>query len=241
MIGKQSDTISMDGLEIKATSRRSSQNELINMGSTHPSFILSPGDLLLCLGPLRSIMDLYAVDGIVPATLLLPNLQGARADRLLMEVIIDQQNPLVGLSSSSFCQKYNGVVLAIYRPHRPIQELCDTNPALMDDVVIREGDSLFIETTRSFADTFSQTTSFLGVSELPGSPQSITPRRVGVRMVLVVILALVMILTAAIFGISILPLALIVACLYILIGALTWQQALKSVQVRTQKSKRFLP
>eukprot|EP00211_Chloroparvula_japonica_P017470 CAMPEP_0119127206 /NCGR_PEP_ID=MMETSP1310-20130426/5845_1 /TAXON_ID=464262 /ORGANISM="Genus nov. species nov., Strain RCC2339" /LENGTH=267 /DNA_ID=CAMNT_0007117445 /DNA_START=131 /DNA_END=934 /DNA_ORIENTATION=+ len=106
-------------------------------------------------------------------------------------------------------------------------------PILVDhigDVIIQPGDVLVLEATDSFRKNYENSREFAVVVEM-ASGRSFTPRRKkSFSMAFVVVSTLLMIVLSAVGVIDIAIVSALVACLFVLYGVLTWEQALQSVK-----------
>lgn len=142
---------------------------------------------------------------------------------MLVEVVVSPFAEFVGqtVRKSSFRTTYNAVIIAAYRFNERLV-------SRVGDIVLKGGDTLLLEATTDFVKYHSSDSDFALVSEV--SAKSTTPRRVSFNMFFVVLLALVMVALAALQLYDILPGALLISCIYVVMGCLTWKQALGSVQ-----------
>lgn len=189
-----------------------------------PDTILYAGDTLFFCGMLRYMYILYQLDGLVPATTQVAKIEGARHDRVIVEVVLSPHSPLIGqtVRESHFRTRYNAVIIAANRfGVRLVKKI--------GDITLKAGDTLLLEATTDFLKYHRGDSDFALVSEILRG-ESTTPRRLSFSMILVVGLATVMVILSAAQVFDILPGALWVSCLYILFKILTWQQALNSIQ-----------
>mmetsp|Transcript_4532 Transcript_4532/g.15942 ORF Transcript_4532/g.15942 Transcript_4532/m.15942 type:complete len:728 (-) Transcript_4532:26-2209(-) len=185
--------------------------------------VIESGDVLFFYGMLRHLHIVYSIDGLVPATTQIAKIDGKRHARVLVEVVVSPFAEFVGktVRNSEFRTTYNAVIIAAYRFNERLVRR-------VGDIVLKGGDTLLLEATTDFLKYHASDTDFALVHEV--SAKSTTPRRVSFNMFFVVILALIMVTLAALQLYDILPGALLISCVYVIMGCITWKQALGSVQ-----------
>jgi K+/H+ antiporter YhaU regulatory subunit KhtT len=199
--------------------------ELSETVSVDPDLILKEGDTLFFSGLLRDMYLVYQFDGLVPATTQVAKIQGKRHSRVILEVVLSPHAPFIGnrVRDSKFRQRYNAVIIGVQRFGCRITKT-------IPDITLKSGDTLLLEATQDFLRYHRGSSDFALVSELLRG-ESTTPRRLSFTMVAVVGLALIMITLSAFEIFDLLAGALWVSCIYVVIRALTWDQALSSIQV----------
>ncbi len=128
-----------------------------------PTQILRPGDLLVFVGNIDSVVDLQRIRGLTPAADENGGHTTPRHGRKLTEAVISPASPLVGRSvrDSAFRTRYEAVIIAINRHgHRLTGKI--------GDIVLRPGDTLLIEAEPDFARRHRGSPDFYLVSELEG-------------------------------------------------------------------------
>ena len=153
-----------------------------------PREILRAGDRLLFVGIVESIVELQRIRGLVPATEDVFHLKAPRPQRCLIEAVVSNTNPLVGMTirDSRFRSRYNAVVVAVARNGQRLHQK-------IGDVVLQLGDVLLVEAHSSFAEQQRNSRDFFLVSKIDES----NPRRheltllaVGLLVGMVVIVSL---------------------------------------------------
>ena len=140
------------------------QRGAIVIPAVAPTERLEAGDRLVFVGMVESVVDLVRIKGLVPAPEQLFKLDAPRADRLLVEAVVAEGCPLVGknIRDGRFRSRYDAVVIAAARNGERIR-------GKVGDIVLRAGDTLLVETRRSFVDRHRTSRDFLLVSEIEGS------------------------------------------------------------------------
>lgn len=133
-----------------------------------PREILRAGDRLLFVGIVESIVELQRIRGLVPATEDVFHLKAPRPQRCLIEAVVSNSSPLVGMTirDSRFRSSYNAVVVAVARNGQRLHQK-------IGDVVLQQGDVLLVEAHPSFSDQQRNSRDFFLVSKIDES----NPRR----------------------------------------------------------------
>src|SRR3990167_457170 len=233
MVGKtaeESGLMKLKGLTLFHISRQDEEfgektEEIIHEDAVDSETIIHAGDTLFFSGMLKDMYVLYQLDGLVPATTQVAKIQGARADRVIIEVVLASHAPFIGktVRQSHFRTRYNAVIIAINRYGVRLAKR-------IGDITLKAGDVLLLEATTDFLKYHRGDSHFALVSEILRG-ESTTPRRVSIRMLVATSLALVMIILPAFELYGLLEGAFIVAVLYVLCKILTWRQAMESIQV----------
>jgi len=126
-----------------------------------PRVRLRPGDRLLFVGVVDSVVDLVRVRGLVPAPDQLFKLDAPRAERRFFEVVVSRSSPIVGLTirEGEFRSRYDAVVIAVARNGARVR-------GKVGDIEIRTGDTLLLESRPSFITRQRNSRDFLLVSEV---------------------------------------------------------------------------
>jgi di/tricarboxylate transporter len=145
-----------------------------------PRETLRAGDRLLFVGVVESIVELQRIRGLVPATEDVFHLKAPRPQRCLIEAVVSNTCPLIGLTirESRFRSHYNAVVVAVARNGQRLHQK-------IGDVVLHAGDVLLVEAHPSFADQQRGSRDFFLVSKIDES----TPPRHELALLAVGILA----------------------------------------------------
>jgi di/tricarboxylate transporter len=129
-----------------------------------PREVLRCGDRLLFVGIVDSIVELQRIRGLVPATEDVFHLKAPRPERCLIEAVVSNTCPLVGMTirDSRFRSHYNAVVVAVARNGQRLHQK-------IGDVVLHAGDVLLVEGHPSFADQQRSSRDFFLVSKIEAS------------------------------------------------------------------------
>ena len=129
-----------------------------------PITVLEEGDRLSFVGLLESVLDLRRIKGLEPDDAQSDKLDISRSHRTLVEAAVSANSPLVGKSirQARFRTHYDGVILAVHRQGQQIE-------AKIGDSVMKPGDTLLIETSLSFRQTWKESTEFFLVTNVPDS------------------------------------------------------------------------
>lgn len=153
-----------------------------------PTERLQAGDRLVFVGIVESVVDLHKIPGLVPAADQVFKLDAPRGKRLLVEAVVSDSCPLVGMNirEGRFRTRYNAVVIAVARSGRRIHKK-------IGDIVLQPGDTLMLEALPSFVAQQRNRRDFYLVSTVDGStpPQyERAPVALGILAVMVAIVAL---------------------------------------------------
>lgn len=126
-----------------------------------PQVRLQPGDRLLFVGVVDSVVELVRLRGLVPAPEQLFKLDAPRAERRFFEVVVSRSSPMVGMTirAGEFRTRYDAVVIAVARNGARMR-------GKVGDIEIRVGDTLLLESRPSFIDRQRNSPDFLLVSEV---------------------------------------------------------------------------
>jgi len=184
-----------------------------------PQEQLRSGDTLLFVGAVGSVKELQKIRGLVPATGEVFKLTAPRPQRCLIECVVSNTNPFVGMTirDARFRNHYNAVVVAVARNGVRLQQK-------IGDIVLRPGDTLLVEAHPSFADQQRDSRDFFLVSAVDDSH----PLRHD-RALLAVGLLLALVVLTAFEVISVLNAAFIVAALMIASHCLSIDAARRSI------------
>lgn len=129
-----------------------------------PRETLRNGDRLLFVGIVDSIVELQRIRGLVPATEDVFHLKAPRPQRCLIEAVVSNTCPLVGMTirDSRFRSHYNAVVVAVARNGQRLHQK-------IGDIVLHAGDVLLVEAHPSFADQQRSSRDFFLVSKIEES------------------------------------------------------------------------
>ncbi|MCG5500804.1 SLC13 family permease [Ectothiorhodospira lacustris] len=184
-----------------------------------PQEVLRAGDRLIFVGVVESMVDLQRIRGLTPATDQVFKLDGRRSDRALLEVVVSNTCPVVGMTirDGKFRNRYNAVVIAAARNGQRLR-------GKLGDVVLRPGDTLLVEAGPSFLAQNRNRRDFFLMSQVQ---DSVAPRH-DRALVAVGILA-AMVGSATLGLLSMLEAALAAAGLMVLTGCVSMFSARSSL------------
>lgn len=122
-------------------------------------------DRLVFTGVVSTIVDLEKIPGLIPAADINYEIAPEKADsRSLVEVVLSPSSPLVGntIRQANFRQHYGSAVVAVHRNGERL-------PTKIGDIELLPGDTLLLQTTRSFVKTFRNRPDFYLVSTVEDS------------------------------------------------------------------------
>lgn len=148
-----------------------------------PEVSLRGGDRLVFAGVLETMVDLRRFRGLTPATDQVFKLDAPRAQRCLIEAVVSDSCPIVGMSirEGQFRTRYNSVVIAVARNGERINRK-------IGDIVLKPGDTLLLESLPAFVNTQRNSRDFFLVSHVPNSAP---PRHDRMYLAIAVLLAMV--------------------------------------------------
>jgi di/tricarboxylate transporter len=193
-------------------------NQLIS--APPPSEIIQNGDRLVFAGGVGLVQELRDFAGLHTADEQIFNLNAPLRDRCLVECVVSNTCPLVGVSikAGGFRNRYNAVVLAVARNGERLS-------GKIGDIVLRPGDTLLIESHAGFIPRQKDSKDFYLISEVDDS----TPVDKKKAPMAVSIIAL-MVLLVACGVVSMLKAAMIAAFLMIAFGCCSIGRARRSVE-----------
>ena len=176
-----------------------------------PQERLQAGDRLIFVGVVESMADLQRIRGLLPATDQIFKLDGHRADRALVEVVVSDSCPVAGMTvrDGGFRNRYNAVVIAVARNGERLRDK-------IGDITLRPGDTLLVEAGSSFLNHNRNRRDFFLVSQIQDSA---VPRHD--RALLAAGILLAMVLSASFGLLSMLQAALAASGLMILTRCVT--------------------
>ncbi len=184
-----------------------------------PNIVLRDDDRLVFAGIVESVVDLQKIRGLKPATDQVFKLDAERANRRLVEAVVSDRCPIVGMSirEGQFRTRYNAAVIAVARGGQRIRQK-------IGDIVLQPGDTLLMEARASFADQHRNSRDFFLVSRVANS----APVRHERAWVSLVILGM-MVLAVTSGAMSMLNAAMLAAGAMILTRCAAASTALRSV------------
>ncbi len=184
-----------------------------------PNVVLRDGDRLVFAGIVESVLDLQKIRGLQPATDQVFKLDAERTNRSLVEAVVSDRCPIVGMSirEGQFRTHYNAAVIAVARGGQRIRQK-------VGDIVLRAGDTLLMEARASFADQHRNSRDFFLVSRVENS----APVRHEKAWISLLILAF-MVFAVTVGGMSMLNASMLAAGAMILTRCTSASAALHSV------------
>lgn len=180
-----------------------------------PQEVLRGGDRLIFVGVVESMVDLQKMRGLTPATDQVFKLDGHRADRALLEVVVSDTCPVAGetVRDGEFRNRYNAVVLAVARNGERVK-------GKVGDIRLRPGDTLLVEAGPGFAAQNRNRRDFFLMSQVQDSA---TPRHERALLAGLIMLAMVVVATTGV--VSMLEAALAAAGLMVVTRCVTLEGA----------------
>ncbi len=184
-----------------------------------PSERLRPGDLLVLVGILESVVDLQKIRGLTPADNQARKLGSPAWQRKLVEAVVSSRCSLLGktIREGRFRTNYGAAVIAVARGDKRL-------PGKLGDVRLEVGDVLLLEASPTFLEKSSQSHDFFLVSDVPGGVIR-RPERAWVSLAVLV----AMVLAATLTPISILTAALLAAVAMIALRCCTSEEARQAI------------
>jgi di/tricarboxylate transporter len=194
----------------------------VSMPAVSPQEVLNAGDRLLFAGVVESVVELQKIHGLVPATDDVFKLQAPRPQRCLIEAVVSNTCPFVGMSirDARFRNHYNAVVVAVARNGERLRQK-------IGDIILRAGDTLLVEAHPSFADQQRNSQDFYLVSKIEDS----APPRHELAVLAVGLVAALVIATT--LGMNVLLAGLIVSGIMLATRCISIEVARKSVNWET--------
>jgi len=180
---------------------------------------LRENDRLVFAGIVESVVDLRRIRGLVPATDQVFKLDASHTNRSLVEAVVSQSCPIVGMSirEGEFRTRYNAAVIAVARNGERVNQK-------IGDIVLRAGDTLLLEARASFAAQHRDSRDFFLVSRVEDSAP---PRHDRAWISLAILAAMVAVVTLG--NMSMLNASLLAAGAMILARCTSAATALRSV------------
>ncbi|MCA8999596.1 MAG: SLC13 family permease [Planctomycetaceae bacterium] len=184
-----------------------------------PNERLQSEDRLVFVGIVESVVDLQKFPGLVPATDQVFKLDSPRSERCLIESVVSNTCPLIGMTirEARFRTRYNAVVIAVSRNGQRLR-------GKIGDIVLQPGDTLLLEAHPSFADIQRNSRDFYLVSTVANS----TPLRRDKAWIAQIILVGLIVLNTVLQW-EILTAAMLAAAAMILTGCVRPSEARESI------------
>jgi len=134
------------------------------IAAVSPRERLQANDRLVFVGIVESVVDLRKMRGLVPATDQVFKLTATDTDRCLMEAVVSNRCPLVGMNirDGRFRTRYNAAVIAAARNGQKIT-------GKIGDIVLQSGDTLLLEAHTEFVGQQRNSNDFYLVSHVENS------------------------------------------------------------------------
>jgi len=131
------------------------------IAAVSPSERLQPGDRLVFVGVIDSVVELQKVRGLRPATEQVFKLDDPRSERRLIEAVVSPTCPLVGrtIREGNFRSTYSAVVIAVARDGERLR-------GKIGDIELHPGDTLLLEAGPGFLQRQRTSRHFYLVSEV---------------------------------------------------------------------------
>ncbi|MGF1569034.1 MAG: SLC13 family permease [Nodosilinea sp.] len=185
----------------------------------NPQETLRARDQLVFVGMVDSIVDLNQIRGLKPATDQVFKLDSPRAERILIEAVVSNTCPLLGVTirQGKFRSRYGAVVLAVGRNGERLS-------GKIGDIRLQPGDTLLLEAHPSFLEERRASRDFYLVSQVPNSDPLRHDKAPLALGILILMIALVT------FGwMEMLNAATLAAVLMLLTGCCSFQQGFRSI------------
>ena len=185
-----------------------------------PQTRLLADDRLVFVGIVESVVELQRIRGLSPATNQVFKLDSPRERRILIEAVVSNTCPLVGMTirDGRFRTVYNAVIIAVSRNGERIRKK-------VGDIVLQAGDTVLLETLPSFLDQQRHSRDFYLVSRIEGYT---APRHRRARVAGIIFLTMVVV--AALEVISLLHAAMLAAGLMIITRCVSSNVARQNVR-----------
>ncbi|MBU4055898.1 MAG: SLC13 family permease, partial [Proteobacteria bacterium] len=179
-------------------------------------------DRMVFGGILGMISEVQKVKGLTPVMDRLFKIDTPRPDRCFVEAVVSNSNRFIDRSivGNHFRQLYDAVVVAISRAGEQIQ-------GSLGNVVLKEGDTLLLETNPSFYERNKNSQDFHLISQLE---ESASPRYNKAILSCVVLVG--MIFTATFFDVGMFKAAVVAAAILLVTRCITFTGAYKSVDMQ---------
>jgi len=187
-----------------------------------PDQRLRANDRLIFAGIVESVVDLRKMRGLSPATDQVFKLDSPASQRTLIEAVVSNSCPLVGMTirEGRFRSRYNAAVIAVARDGERVKKK-------IGDIVLQPGDTLLLEAHPNFVNQNRNSRDFFLVSQVPGSAP---PRHEKAPLALGIMAAMVVAVTLS--PLSMLNAALLAAGLMWLTRCCTGTTARESVDLQ---------
>jgi di/tricarboxylate transporter len=191
--------------------------------AVEPTERLEPGDRLVFVGVVDSVLELQKIRGLRPATDQVFQLDGPRSERTLVEAVVSNSCPLVGrtIRAGQFRSNYEAVIIAVARNGERLRKK-------IGDIVLQPGDTLLLEAGPRFLNRQRTSRDFYLVSEVAGAK----PPRHNLAWIACTILA-AMVLAATLELVPMVAAALVAAAAMVATGCIGPNEARRSIEWET--------
>ncbi|MBI3119807.1 MAG: anion permease, partial [Candidatus Hydrogenedentes bacterium] len=189
-----------------------------------PDQLIEAGDILTFTGSVSNIVDLERIPGLVPVADEGYEAEARRRrEGMMSEAVVSNKSPLIGKSirDAHFRATYNAAVVAVHRGGERLK-------GRVGDIVLRNGDTLLLQTGPHFARAHRDNPDFFLVSDVEDSRPTRHERS---TLSLVLLGVLVLLLATEYWGTAVA--ALVVAGLMVLTRCISAAQARLSVDWQT--------
>lgn len=188
--------------------------------AVRPNEVIQENDRLVFVGNVDSVCTLYDQKGLKPALNQLFKLDAPRHRRCLVEVVVSNTCPLIGLSirEGRFREKYNAVVIAVARNGERVS-------GKIGDIVIKPGDTLLVESHAGFIPRQKDSRDFYLISAVDGA----IPKRFELAPIAFTILVIMMV-CASCEWLSMLEASTLAAFGMLLTGCCSVTQARRNIE-----------
>ena len=191
------------------------------LAAVGPQQRLRAGDRLVFVGRVDSVVELRRTPGLAPAPDQVFRLDAPAPKRRLVEAVVSDSCPLVGVSirAGRFRTRYQAAVIAVARHGRPLRER-------IGDIVLQPGDTLLLEAPEGFVERERHRRDFFLVTTASEEPP---PRHARAVPALAILGAMVVL--AATGALSMLAAALLAAAAMVATRCCTTAEARRGMDV----------
>jgi di/tricarboxylate transporter len=205
-----------------ATTMDSGMPESVTIPATDYTIQLQEDDRLVFAGGLGMISEVQKTKGLTPVMDRLFKIDVPRPDRCFVEAVVSNSNRFIGRSivGAHFRQRYDAVVVAISRGGQQLK-------GSLSGVVLKEGDTLLLETNPDFYLRNRHSQDFHLISQLE---ESAAPRYNKAIFACIVFLA--MLFAATFLGFGMFKASVVAAAVLLMTRCITFSQAYRSVDMQ---------
>ncbi|MEM1424353.1 MAG: SLC13 family permease, partial [Planctomycetota bacterium] len=154
-----------------------------------PHFRIRSGDVLVFVGRLESVVDLQQIRGLKPVADGEEDEPNHTTGQSLVEAVVSSGSPLVGTSvrDAGIRTRYGAVVVAVHRLGHVLE-------GKVGDIVLKQGDTLLMESTPGFVERYANSAEFHLVNQL----EDTTPRHERATLSIAVLALVVLLLSTGV-------------------------------------------